>query len=272
MLKDSPDSELPSARILADLSSHRHCEAWNQFLQRYSPTIMQIARRYEYDQDRVQDCYLFICEKLSNNNFRRLLNYRPEGSASFRSWLSVVVANLCIDWKRHTQGRARPFMAIRKLSRLDQMVFKYRFQQRLGKHACLAMLENSFPGVTEPQVANSVSRINATLSQKQQWMLSIRRANEESLDAPGGRELSEPGPNPEQVAARSEQLETLVEALSKLSKHHRLLIRLRFQQELSLKEIARLTRLGDPFRARRHIQAALAELSKYMNLLQRQAQ
>jgi RNA polymerase sigma factor (sigma-70 family) len=265
MPKDSPDSEWSSADILAGLRSPRRSEAWKVFLRRYSPTIMQIATRYEYDQDRHQDCYLFICEKLSDNNFRRLLTYGPEGSASFRSWLSVVVANLCIDWKRHAQGRTRPFLAIRNLSMLDQMVFKYRFQQGLEKQACMAMLENSFPGVTEPQVASAVSRINATLTQNQQWLLVSKGAKAQSLDEPGATELSEPGPDPEQVAVRAEQLETLQQALSCLSKHHRLLIKMRYQQELSLKEIARLTRLGDPFRARRHIQAALKELQKFMD-------
>jgi len=255
---------LPSAVILAELRSPRCNEAWKKFLRQYSSIIMQIAKRYEYGQDRCQDCYLFICEKLSDNNFHRLLNYRPEGSASFRSWLSVVVANLCIDWKRRTQGRTRPFLAICKLSKLDQMVFKYRFQQRLEINACMAILENSFPGVTEPQVASAENRINATLSPRQQWLLSNGKAEEESLDEPGALELSEPGPDPEQLATHSERLETLESALSRLSSHHRLLINLRYRQELSLKEIARLTRLGDPFRARRHIQAALAELSKLM--------
>ena len=264
MQKGSPDPELSSAFILAELRSPRCNEAWKKFLQQYSPIIMHIARRYEYSQDRCQDCYLFICEKLSDKNFHRLLNYRPEGTASFRSWLSVVVANLCIDWKRRTQGRTRPFLAISKLSEFDQMVFKYRFQQHLEINACMAILENSFPEITETQVASAMNRINATLSPRQQWLLSNGRAEEESLDEPGAMELSGPGPDPEQLASHSERLEALESALSRLSSHHRLLIKLRYKQELSLKEIARLTRLGDPFRARRHIQAALAELSKLM--------
>jgi len=55
----------------------------------------------------------------------------------------------------------------------------------------------------------------------------------------------------------------LRQALARLTPHQRLLIKLRYQQDLSLKEVARLTRLGDPFRARRHIQAALDQLAMH---------
>ncbi len=256
--------ESPIEDVLHRLQSSSAGAAWSDFLGRYSAIIMHIAGRYEYDRDRRQDCYLFVCEKLSDNGFRRLLRYQPEGSASFRSWLSVVVANLCIDWKRHVQGRMRPFKSIRAMSPLDQAVFRFRFQQRLEKHACLAMLEPEFPGITEMQLAGAVSRINDTLTQNQQWLLSVRPTETMPLDAPEGPEPSSTDPGPGQVAARSQQFDRLRDALDRLSPQHRLLIMLRYQQDLSLREIARLTRLGDPFRARRHIQAALLELSRLM--------
>ena len=74
---------------------------------------------------------------------------------------------------------------------------------------------------------------------------------------------AEPGPGPEKSASLLQNQARLQQALTSLSSHQRLLIKLRYQQDLSLKEVARLTRLGDPFRARRHIQAALDQLSKY---------
>lgn len=250
--------------VLHRLKTRGAGTAWKDFLNRYSPLIMHIAAQYEYDGDQRQDCYLFICEKLSDNGFRRLLRYQPEGSASFRGWLGVVVANLCVDWKRHNHGRARPFKTIQALSQLDQLVFKFRFQQRLETNACLALLEPHFPGITQPQLANAVSRIHAALSQHQQWLLSAGQTETTPLDSLGAGEPTSTVPDPEQNARRSEQMDRLQDALTKLSPHHRLLIRLRYQQELSLKEIARLTRLGDPFRARRHIQAALQELAKLL--------
>ena len=149
--------------LLARLNSPARSKAWKQYLDSYAPTIMHVASQYEYDLGRHHDCYLFICEKLSDNGFRRLLCYEPESSAGFRSWLRVVIANLCIDWRRREHGRARPFKSISKLSRLDQLVFKYKFEQGMSLQACLGTLQGQIPDLTEPQLAGVISRLNETL-------------------------------------------------------------------------------------------------------------
>jgi RNA polymerase sigma factor (sigma-70 family) len=230
---------------------------------------MHIAGQYEYRSGGRNDCYLFICEKLSKNDFCRLLSYQPEGSASFRSWLNVVIANLCIDWRRHKQGRVRPFKSISKLPLFDQAVFKYMFQHQVSLQVCFASMQADFPDLTESQLASSVSRINETLTQRQHWLLSARHTQTVSMDqADTGGPASvpaEPGPDPEQSTVLAQKRHKLQQALAMLPPQQRLLIKLRYQQELSLKEVARLTRLGDPFRARRHIQAALSELARHIN-------
>jgi transcriptional regulator with XRE-family HTH domain len=43
-----------------------------------------------------------------------------------------------------------------------------------------------------------------------------------------------------------------------------LLLRLRYEQDLTLEEVARLVGLGDPYRAHREIQAAVAELGRHL--------
>jgi len=256
-----------SSELLARLRSGDRDKAWQQFLVVYSPVIMHIAGQYEHHHDRCKDCYLFVCEKLNDNGFHRLLSFQPEGSATFRSWLNAVIANLCIDCRRQSQGRIRPFKSIGKLSTFDQMVFKYSFQQRLSLQACLASMQARFPDLNEFHLASTISHLNEILTPKQHWLLSTRQAKTVSLDQAeaGGPQLEpiEPGPGPEQSIAESQARDKLHRALAQLSPHHRLLIKLRYQQELSLKEVARLTRLGDPFRARRHIQAALDALARH---------
>lgn len=250
--------------LLARLRSPAREEAFAQFLEIFSPSIMQIARQYAYDPARLNDCYLFISEKLAANDFHRLVNYKPEGSASFRSWFGVVVANLCIDWRRHRSGRPRLFKSIKELSHLDQKVFKHRFQQRLSMHTCLEILRAHFPDLNQLQLAGSVARISTTLSPAQMQFLYAQHAKTVSLDQQQSRagafEPADSGPGPEKVTVLSQDKLRLEKALATLTPHQRLLIKLRYQQELSLKEIARLTRLGDPFRARRQIQAALDQL------------
>jgi len=250
-----------SGELLAGLRSRDRSKAWKQFLAVYSPVIMHIASQHEHHRDDLDDCYLFICEKLSEKDFYRLLSFQPEGSASFRSWLSVVIVNLRIDWRRQVRGRARPFKSITELSLFDQAVFKYKFQQRAGPQACLASMQAEFPGLNESQLDKAVRRINETLTSRQQWLLSTRQSQTLSFSDEAGSEPVESGPGPEQSIALAQDQEKLQQALDRLSPHHRLLIKLRYQQDLSLKEVARLTRLGDPFRARRHLQAALSELA-----------
>jgi len=251
-----------STELLAQLRSRDRSEAWKKFLEVYSPVIMHIAGQYEYRRGGRNDCYLFICEKLSKNDFCRLLSYQPEGSASFRSWLNVVIANLCIDWRRHKQGRPRPFKSISNLPLFEQAVFKNMFQQQASLQTCFASMQADFPDLTEPQLASAVSRINERLTQRQRWLLSTRHEEMVQLDHAESREPADPGLGPEQSTAFTQKRDKLQRALAMLPPRQRLLIKLRYQQELSLKEVARLTRLGDPFRARRHIQAALAELTK----------
>jgi RNA polymerase sigma factor (sigma-70 family) len=268
MSEVNPNNESSVTTLLLRLKSAGDSKAWAQFLDSYSATILHIASQYVYDNARRNKCYLFICRKLSNNDFRRLLSYQPEGAASFRSWLKVVIANLCIDWQRQQHGRVRPFKSITRLPWFDQRVFKFRFEQSLGFQTCLNTLQAEFPRLTEPQLASAVSRVSEVLTPRQHWLLSTRQSEVASLDDPAmsasDRQPADPGAGPERVAQASQSHVRLQAALALLDSQQRLLIKLRYQQELSLKEVARLTRLGDPFRARRHIQAALAELAKQL--------
>jgi RNA polymerase sigma factor (sigma-70 family) len=253
--------------LLAQLRSPSGDEVFARFLDLFSSAIFQVARQYSNDHHHLDDCYQFVTEKLSANNFHRLLSYKPEGSASFRSWFNVIVANLCIDWRRHQYGRPRFFKSIKKLSRFDQSVFKYRFQQRLGLDACFETLRGHFPECNRLQLAGAVARINLSLTPAQMKALYAQQSKTVSLnahqDANNANELPHPGRCPETTTIFKQDKERLQQALAGLSPHHRLLIKLRYQQDLSLKEVARLTRMGDPFRARRHIQAALEQLGKF---------
>lgn len=267
MANDYSKTDSSVQELLAQLRSPSGDVAFAQFLKLFSSTILQVARQYTNNHNLLNDCYLFVTEKLSANNFHRLVSYQPEGAASFRSWFNVVVANLCIDWQRQQRGRPRLFKSILRLSDFDQSVFKYRFQQRLSLDACFETLRGHFPECNQLQLTGAVARINLTLTPAQMKSLYVQQSKTVSLDehqdASNANELSGPGHCPETTAMFQQDQDKLQQALARLSPHHRLLIKLRYQQELSLKEVARLTRLGDPFRARRHIQAALDQLTGF---------
>ena len=145
MADEFSTTESSTQAILARLRSPVGDAAFARFLDMYSPLIMQVSRQYAFDSNRLNECFLFVSEKLSANNFHRLVSYKPEEAASFRSWFNVVIANLCIDWRRHRRGRPRLFKSILQLSSFDQSVFRHRFQQRLSIDACLETLRGHFP-------------------------------------------------------------------------------------------------------------------------------
>lgn len=71
-------------------------------------------------------------------------------------------------------------------------------------------------------------------------------------------------PNPEMWAGRQEERAALLAAMTRLSARERLLVRLRFERELTLDEIARLLHLDNAQRVDRRIQEAVEKLRAAM--------
>ncbi|MEI4927199.1 sigma factor, partial [Klebsiella pneumoniae] len=75
---------------------------------------------------------MFVCEKLCERKYRRLLSFRPNGRARFSTWLRAVVRNLSLDWLRSKFGRRQVFRSIVRLGAIDQEIFKSVFQRGLS--------------------------------------------------------------------------------------------------------------------------------------------
>ena len=260
------------SEILGRLDSDAYQAAWSDFLAASSPVILQVVRLFERDDDRVSDCFLFVCEQLSHNRFRRLRKFKPEGKASFFTWLRSVARNLCRDWRRQRLGRPRIFRSVSRLSTLDQEVFRRVHQQGMTLSETRYALDILFPKLTEARIAESVERIERCLSSRQRWLLSTRQVRLQPLTSPSSeegrpieQEIPNPGPDPETVAELRERRAALTHALSQLSKSERLLLRLRYEQELSLAEVARLAKLSNAQQADRRIRKALEALRKEMS-------
>lgn len=257
--------------LLERLSSGRVDTAWGEFLARYSPLIMHVIRRHEADHDRAAECFIHVCGALGDTGFRRLRSYRPDGPARFPTWLMAVVANLCVDWRRKEQGRVRPFLRISRLPELDQQVFRSIYVRGMSRLQCLELLAPRFAGLTAARVAEINARLFKLLTPQQRWQLSSRDALLNPVVPGAGSEdddfswqVATPGPGPDEAAAESQELERLQEAMSRLPAEQRLLLRLRYEQGLTLAEVARLAGQPDPFRTNRRIQSALDALAALM--------
>src|SRR5215472_6584190 len=164
------------------LGSREPWEDWTAFLESYSRAILQVVHTFEHEQDARSDCFLFVCERLSKNQFRRLRRFQPGGRAKFTTWLQVVVRNLCLDWHRQEYGRQRAFQSVGRLDPLDQEVFREVYSRGLSQDDCFSRLRFTHASLTHEEVGRSLERIHRALTPRQLWLLSTRRPLIESLE------------------------------------------------------------------------------------------
>ena len=141
------------------LGSREPWEAWTAFLESYSRAILQVVHTFEHEQDARSDCFLFVCERLSENQFRRLRRFQPRGVARFTTWLQVIVRNLCLDWRRKEYGRQRVFQSVARLAPLDQEVFREVLIRGLSPEDCFSRLRFTHAGLTREEVDRSLDRV-----------------------------------------------------------------------------------------------------------------
>ena len=256
------------AALLDALRSSNPRGAWEGFLESYSPVLYQTARARTLDEDAAADCYLHICEQLARNRFRRLLKFKLEGRASFITWLRVVARNLCFDWHRSRSGRHRPFKSLQHLSQLELEVYNCRFNRGFSQEETLQQLESAFPGVSLSELAVIDGRLHSSLNSRQHWILSTRKQLSFAVVGGEGKEQSidvaDPRPDQETLVVGRQQQAQLEKCVASLSTHERLILQLRFGEDLSLAEIAHLTGLEDAQRVHRQIGAILKRLRAVM--------
>lgn len=229
-------------------------QAWDEFLDDFAPVILQVVRHFVRDQDQVHDCFVFACERLKKNNLKKIRRFEENGSATFPTWLRAVVRNLCLDWYRKRFGRPRLYRSIARLPKLEREIFRCMHLRGLSESEAFHTVEAIYPTLTQSSFADCLVRIEQTLSHRQSWLLassapkvvSLSGAPFDSTLSNREREIPDLDHDPEEEVSRSEYLTALRSALAHLPKQQRLLVRLRFEQELTFEQIARLTRVGNP--------------------------
>src|SRR6266496_513018 len=157
------------------------------------------------------------------------------------------------------------FRSVSRLSIFDREVFRAIYERRLSPEESMVMLAPHFPGMTLQQLTDSRERMEKELTANQRWLLNARFAHgphttgsilEESESLPIN--IADPRPDPEATAVLNERFSALTRSLSRLSSAERLLIRLRFEKELTLEQCATLLGLGNAQRVDRQIKEILS--------------
>ena len=256
--------------ILGSFDTPDIARAWAEFLDAYSPVLLQVVRLTVRDEDAAADCYLFVCEHLSRDGCRRLRSFRAGGAATFTTWLRVVTRNICLDWWRREYGRLRVFESIKRLPAREREVFALIFEQRMTAESAYSTIAARDPSFSPQELELCQERIRAALSPRQWWLIQQRNqrrsipSRQREEEAQAVETISDPAPSPETLAQESERSASLQRGLRRLTPSDRLLIRLRYEEELTLEAVAGLTGLKDAQAAHRRIETALERLRAFV--------
>ena len=234
--------------IEMDLSSHEqiltellapgpHRErAWKQFLESYSRLFLKVIWELERDKDEVMEQYLHVCSKFAENSFAVLRAFKRDYGANppkFTTWLRAVTRNMIVDRHRSIHGRKRFPKALLQLSPYARKVFDLYYWQGYSLHDIDHFLEAHRNGSSE-SVADLMEEIRKALlreppSPEVQREPTVLRYNDELGGVFGGEE-----------DIPAERLELW---LSTLEPRSRLILRLRFWENMPASEIARILRI-----------------------------
>lgn len=255
------------APVLVGLRSSNAGDAWTGFLGLYGPVLYHTALAHTANPDAAADCYVYICEQLADNRFKRLLKFDLQGNASFGTWLRVVARNLCFDWHRKHSGRHRPFKSLGNLSAVELEIYKWRFTEGASQDETVQQVMKAFPSIAANEIFAIEERLQRSLNVRQRWILSTQHQDKLGAVAIAAEEaetemleVADPQPNQEMFFLTTERQAQLRKLVASLPSEERLLLQLRFEQDLSLEEVARLCRLGDGQRVHRSITTILKKL------------
>jgi RNA polymerase sigma factor (sigma-70 family) len=258
------------ASMLSALFPAERQSAWCAFLDRYNNLIYHVVRSFDRDPDRSGNCFLFICEQLSANDFRRLRKFDLAGRASFSTWLCAVVRNLCLDWHRKEHGRHRVFGSVAGRSAMDQFLFEIVFRRGFSEEEAREELSRRGVELSFAVVEERICEIRRCLSSRQLWLLSSGKAMLDPIDGeeegPYVVEPADPAPDPESLVALRETHQHVSAAIASLTDSDRLLIRLRYQEGLTLQQVAKLVGLKDAQTADRRLREIIDHLRRALGI------
>ena len=201
-----PDS---LAYLLNGVRPSEKGDAWDQFIEDYTPLLLQVARSVAHDRDLAMDAFTAVLEGLQAEDFRRLRTFEADGPASFKTWLAVVSRRLCQDLMRSRYGRRGGSASD------DELDHRGRLADLVG---------------AEIEIDRLVSR----------------------------------RPGPDHVVRAAELSQALDGALASLPPQDRLLLAMRFEEELPVREIRDVLDAPTVFHVYRRLNSVLGQVRRHL--------
>ena len=248
-----PTTEPTDDQLLA-LFHTRPERAWDLFIDRYADLILSCLRHLGFRHDEAMDRFVYICEKLSDKEYRRLKTIRFTGSrGELVPWIRTVVARLSTSWAWSAHGRRRLFRSIASLPEREQRVFELHFWSGLTPSRVLEQLRVELQGeISLADILDALEVIFAHLSDHQRWRLmsNLSRSRETvaiaAVDPRTGAafEPAASGADAEETLLCRERCRAADRALADLAPRDRLIVQLRYEKALSLAQVAEIVNLS----------------------------
>ncbi len=226
---------------------------WERFVRDYTPVILRSIALLIDDDDERMDVYLYVLQKLAEENGRRLLAYGDgdgDKLCSFPTWLKLITRNLTIDSIRSRLGRRTMPRAIGALPPLSRKIFvlvywdglsyaevietlnsRYGIQMRMRDFAPhIRSIEESLTSVYRTNLAHDYHfRRQAPLSFDEDEMRDIIESRVPIGFTPA---------SPDRWVELAQIRERYLAALERLAPEERKIARLRFEDGKTAREIA----------------------------------
>lgn len=252
--------------------------AWEMFISRYNKLVMAVIHKLVDDYDEAMDLYVYTLEKVKERDCKRLTDYsvKPR-SYGFDTWIAVVARNCCMDWFRKEKGRKRLLKCIENMPEIDQWTFRYTYWHKYSYDTTFLLLKSKhgFEGSFE-ELLSIVAQIENSLQRgthwkfQQNWHSILPARSIESYES-GQKTEENPGTGEKDPTThhliREDTLRYMEEYFGSLSPEEQMIIHLHYYRDRSLREVARIMKLGSVWKVHRILHKALQKLKK--NLLKK---
>ena len=251
MMSESPESQKIDDVDLLELFQQEPKYAWDLFCEKYSDFIFTVLRQMGFDYDDAMERFVYVFEKLCENDFFRLKSIKYAGDkGDITPWLRQVVKNLCVNWAWSENGRKRLLGFVKEMSERDQRIFQVHFWQGKTPFEILEILRLEHDKSVEiGDVFEGLERITKHLSKKKIWRLisglsqsrkSLSIDYEDEETGLGIEPIDSKGVTPEEGLRIKLANEEIHKALENLSVREKLIIQFRYEEAMTFTEIAEM--------------------------------
>jgi RNA polymerase sigma factor (sigma-70 family) len=278
---ESNPSPIPSASqpeddlTLLRAVSHGSLPAWHEFLDRYAPLVFGVVRRHlvSENEDDVRDVYVGVLDSLYHGGIEK---YR--GDVRLSTWLIVFARSRALDHFRRVHGRRRAPAGYDVLGDFDRRVFHCHFVKRLPVEITIHLLNWEFRGANVDDLVDSIGRIEEAVDRR--YLDRMEREHDAArsgvdslrlldyllqmkLDYEEKQQSARPDAH---MIAREKRavLDRVVALVASLSPTERRVVKLRFEEGLSARDIAAALNLRGERRAYTIIDRVVRKLRRAM--------